>query len=42
MFKFFNNDFYRDLKEQIIEDSGKNLPDFLNSEILIVIIKRMI
>jgi hypothetical protein len=42
MFTFFSDDFYKDLKEQIIEDSGKNLPDFLNSEILIVIIKRMI
>jgi len=42
MYDFFTEDFYKNLKELIIEDSGKNLSNFLNSEILVVIIKRMI
>jgi len=41
-YSLFTDQFYRDLKEQILEDSGKYLSNFLNSEILNVIVKGMV
>jgi hypothetical protein len=41
-FALFTETFYKELKEMILEDSGRNLPNFLNSDILIVTIKSMI
>lgn len=42
MFDLFSDAFYKELKEQIMEDSGRNLSNFLNSQILVVIIKGLI
>jgi len=41
-FALFSESFYKDLKEMILEESGKNLSNFQNQDILVVMIKAMI
>jgi hypothetical protein len=42
MFELFTESFYKNLKEQIMEDQGINLSNFLNSDILKVEIQSRI